>query len=125
MSIIDDHTFNQDAGENQERAGSEPVRSTAYEAFVAPQIETVTDCLRRGRKQAGTSQTMSQPACVDILLDCHNAAVRPTVRHVAAEALAEVAHVNLVRTSRFLELLDVVYLALAVDAAFDHLDLAA
>ena len=119
MSIIDDHTFNQDADQNPE------LDSAAHEAFVAPQIETVTDCLRRGRKQAGSSQTMSQPMCVDVLLDCRNAAVRPTVRQIAAEALAEIAHVNLVRTSRFLELLDVIHLALAVDAAFDHLDLAA
>lgn len=107
MSVIDNHTLNNTP------------------EFVPPVIETVTDCLQRGRERARSSKTMSQTECVDLLLDCRNAAVRSTVREVTTDALVEIAHVSLVRSSDFTELLDLVHLALAVDAAFDHLDLAA
>ncbi len=120
MSVIDNHMT------SEGRTGDESrLVSDEQATFVAPTMETVADCLVRGRAHARRSTNMSQTVCVDLLLDCYNAAVRSTVREITAEAITEIAHVNLVRSSQFADLLDLIHMALAVDAAFDHLDLTA
>ncbi len=92
-------------------------------AFTPPVIETVASHLAAGRSKAATETNLSQAHCVDVLLDCMNAAVRVTVKEVVADVLTRIAHVNLVTAEEFRDMLDLVQMALAVDAAFDHLDL--
>lgn len=98
--------------------GKEPTMTM----FTPPAISTVASCLADARSSTAADAYLSQTHCVDWLLDCYNAAVRPTVRAVLVEKLSEFSHVNLLTASAFLEALDHVQLALQVDAAFDHLE---
>lgn len=86
---------------------------------------TVAGCVAEARTKTGSGAYLAQVDCIDWLLDCWNAAVRPAVRAVVEELLSEFRHVNLVTADDFARALDHVQLALQVDAAFDHLELSA
>ena len=92
------------------------------EVFTPPTIPTVAACVADARSSLPVEGYVSQKHCVDWLLDCYNAAVRPSVRAIVAEKLAEISHVRLVAAEAFAQALDHVQLALQVDAAFDHLE---
>ncbi|MDH3681448.1 MAG: hypothetical protein OEV40_16035 [Acidimicrobiia bacterium] len=77
------------------------------------------------RADVANEQVLDQSRCVDWLLDCLNAARRPTVRAIICEALAGLSQARTVAGAEFRLALDHVDLALQVDAAFDHLDLTA
>jgi hypothetical protein len=91
--------------------------------FTPPATSTVAGCVADARSSAGDDAYLSQTHCVDWLLDCYNAAVRPSVRAVLVEKLTEFSHVNLLTATEFTGALDHVQLALQVDAAFDHLEI--
>ena len=93
--------------------------------FTPPDAPTVAGCVTEARNESAGSEYLSQARCVDWLLDCFNAAVRPSVRHVVAEMLGDITGVTLVPGRVFSDMLDHVQLALQVDAAFDHLELGA
>ncbi len=93
--------------------------------FTPPDAPTVASCVADARSASAGSDYLSQAHCVDWLLDCFNAAVRPSVRHVVAEMLGDISAVTLVPAPVFDDMLDLVQLALQVDAAFDHLELGA
>lgn len=59
--------------------------------------------------------------CVDTLLDCFNAAVRPDVKSVVQEILPSFSVGNVRRASDFSAALDEIQVALQVDAAFDEI----
>lgn len=84
---------------------------------------TVAGCVAAARSHSSNEAYLAQADCIDWLLDCWNAAVRPAVKAVVAELLSEFRHVNLVTAADFTRALDHVQLALQVDAAFDHLEL--
>jgi hypothetical protein len=83
----------------------------------------VVRAVAAARSATGTQEYLAQTRCVDWLLDCFNAAVRPTVRSTVEDALRDIVHVNLVRGVDFQASLDLIELAADVDTAFDHLDL--
>ncbi len=90
--------------------------------FTPPATSTVAGCVADARSSSAGDAYLSQTHCVDWLLDCYNAAVRPSVRAVLLEKLSEFSHVNLLTAADFFGALDQVQLALQVDAAFDHLE---
>ncbi len=91
--------------------------------FNPPATESVATCVARARLDVAGERFVSQSSCVDALLDCLNAAVRPTVEVFIIEALQAVAHLRLVKVAEFVAALDEIQMALQVDAAFDHLEL--
>ncbi len=92
---------------------------------VSPLTETtLTSCVSEAREGTGNETFLSQSRCVDALLDCLNATVRPSVRDVAAEALASISLLRLVKAEDFRRALDQIEMALAVDSIFDRFDLA-
>ncbi len=93
--------------------------------FTPPDAPTVAGCVVDARTASAGSDYLSQAHCVDWLLDCYNAAVRSSVRHVVTEMLSDISGVTLVPAPAFADMLDQVQLALQVDAAFDHLELGA
>ena len=97
--------------------------SRSQEVFTPPSAPTVARCVVDARSSIPSGQFLSQTHCVDWLLDCYNAAVRPSVRAVITEKLAEISHVGLVAVAAFTQMLDHIQLALQVDAAFDHLEI--
>lgn len=93
------------------------------DVFTPPSAPTVAACVADARSTTPTEGYLSQKHCVDWLLDCYNAAVRPSVRAIVTEKLAEISHVGLVAADAFAQMLDHVQLALQVDAVFDHLEI--
>ncbi len=98
-------------------------RSPTMTMFTPPATSAVAGCLADARSSAASDAYISQAHCIDWLLDCYNAAVRRPVRAVLVEKLQEFGHVNLVTAAEFFCALDLVQLALQVDAAFDHLEI--
>lgn len=82
---------------------------------------TVAGYVADARTKTSNEAYLAQADCIDWLLDCWNAAVRPAVRSVVGEILAEFRHVSLVTSRDFDRALDHIQMALQVDAAFDHL----
>lgn len=68
-------------------------------------------------------QIVTRSRCVDWLLDCLNAAKRPTVRAIVLEELTALSQARILRTSDFEQSLDAIQLALQVDEVFDHFQL--
>ncbi len=91
--------------------------------FNPPISPTVATCVAQARTEVAEERFVAQAECVDVLLDCLNAAVRPVVRDFITEALSAIASVRLVRAEEFVASLDQIQMALQVDAAFDHLEL--
>lgn len=86
-------------------------------------VAAVTAWVASARADVADEPILDRDRCVDWLLDCLNAARRPTVRAIICNMLAAVAGANTVTGADFQLALDEVDLALQVDAAFDHLDL--
>lgn len=91
-------------------------------AFTPPTAPTVASHVAAVRTNTPSGSHLPQSYCVDWLLDCFSAAVRPSVRAILVEKLNGIRHVNLVAASDFIETVNHVQLALQVDAAFGHLD---
>lgn len=62
----------------------------------------------------------SQSRCVDGLLDCYNAATSDLVRHLVADLLSEIRHLNTVRAAALQARLAEISAALAVELAFSQ-----
>lgn len=80
---------------------------------------TVAGLVAEARASVGDANFLSKGQCVDWLLDCLTAAVRPPVEEVVLEALADFSQRNMSKAGDFLAALDKIHLALQVDAAFD------
>ena len=89
----------------------------------APIPAPISAQVAEARTAVGQEQYVAQSRCIDWLLDCLNVAVRPTVRSIIEESLADMVHLNLVTGDNFRASLDQIQLAAQVDAVFDHLDL--
>jgi hypothetical protein len=89
-----------------------------------PTPAPVTRSIATARAAIAGEQILGQSRCVDWLLDCLNAARRPGVRTVICEAIASMSEVRALTAADFRVALDSIQLAVQVDAAFDHLDLA-
>ena len=92
-------------------------------AFTPPIAPTVASHVAGVRTKMPSGAHLPQSYCVDWLLDCLSAAVRPAVRAILVEKLNAVRHLSVVVASEFSETVDHVQLALQVDAVFDHLEL--
>lgn len=84
---------------------------------------SIVGAVALARSSAGNDQYLTQSRCVDWLLDCLNAAVRPAVRRLIMQQLSAMLHLNLVLGSEFQACLDQILLAAQVDAAYDQLEL--
>ncbi len=83
----------------------------------------ISEKVAEARTAIGEEQYLAQSRCIDWLLDCLNAAMRPTVRTIIEDSLTDMAHVNLVTGVEFRASLDEIQLAAQVDAVFDRLEL--
>ncbi|MCP3989753.1 MAG: hypothetical protein GY724_11810 [Actinomycetia bacterium] len=83
----------------------------------------ISEKVAEARTAIGEEQYLAQSRCIDWLLDCLNAAIRPTVRTIIEDSLSDMAHVNLVTGDAFRASLDEIHLAAQVDAIFDRLEL--
>ena len=92
-------------------------------AFTPPTTPTVASHVAEVRTTMPSGVHLPQSYCVDWLLDCFSAAVRPSVRAIVVEKLNDVRHLSVVVASDFTATVDHVQLALQVDAAFDHFEL--
>jgi hypothetical protein len=88
-----------------------------------PTSTNVTEQVAEARSAVAEHQYLDQSRCVDLLLDCLNAAIRPTVRSIIEGSLSGMAHVRLVAGDEFRASLDEIQLAAQVDAIFDDLEL--
>ena len=88
-------------------------------------MPTLPSRITAARDGAGDEAYLSQTRCVDWLLDCRAVVDRPALRELIDEALVEISRVRLVTGEHFRSMLDHLELALAVDSAFDHLELKA
>lgn len=93
--------------------------------FTPPQTNSVATWVSAARIATDGQQLVAQVDCVDWLLDCLNACVRPSVGAIIEQHLTAIAHITVVRAADFVRALDEIQLALQVDAAFDHLELGA
>lgn len=80
---------------------------------------TVRQLLADAYALAATSEYLNQSSCVNALLDCLNAATRPSIRSTISEALSEISRVRLVRARTFRVSLDSIQLALKIDQVLD------
>jgi hypothetical protein len=87
------------------------------------QAPTVAGIIADARAATVGVPFLPQGTTVDVLLDCLNAAVRPSVKRVILDSLADFGHRNMSPTGEFIECLDRIQVALQVDAAFDDLAL--
>lgn len=81
--------------------------------------------LATARAGAGDEPYLTQSRCVDWLLDCRGVCALPSLRSVIDNALGEIGHIGVVSGRYFRSVLDEIELALAVEAAFDPLELKA
>ncbi len=81
---------------------------------------TVAGTIAAARNQIAGTQYIAVADCVDYLLDCRNAAVRPDVKGVITNLLPDFINGNLRPTQSFEEALDQIQMVLQVDAVFDE-----
>lgn len=91
------------------------------EGFSMTSTETtkITATITAARAEINGTEYVPVADCVDWLLDCHNAAERPVVRDVVITLLPQFSNGNLRTTDEFIEALDQIEIALAVDNAFE------
>lgn len=89
----------------------------------APIPAGISAQVAEARTAIGGAKYLAQSRCIDWLLDCLNAAVRPTVRSIIEDSLTDMVHVNLVKSDDFRASLDEIQLASQVDAIFDRFQL--
>lgn len=85
---------------------------------------TVASTIATARNRINGEDFVAVADCVDTLLDCFNAAVRPDVKDVVQNLLPEFTTGNVRKAADFKAALDEIQLALQVDAAFDEVDVA-
>lgn len=91
---------------------AKPLPTTSYPTVAA------TIATARGRIDGEDYVAVSD--CVDTLLDCFNAAVRPDVKDIVQQILPSFSVGNVRKASDFSAALDEIQVALQVDAAFDE-----
>lgn len=81
---------------------------------------TVAGTIATARARLDGEAFVPVAECVDTLLDCFNAAVRPDVKLVVEKILPDFSIGNTRKASDFAAALDEIQVALQVDAAFDE-----
>ncbi len=94
---------------------TKPIPSSAY--------PTVAATIEQARDRIDGEDYVPVADCVDTLLDCFNAAVRPDVKDVVQHILPAFSNGNVRKAEDFSAALDEIQVALQVDAAFDEVDL--
>ncbi len=84
------------------------------------QPATVAATIATARDRIDGEDYVPVADCLDTLLDCFNAAVRPDVKDVVKTILPSFSVGNVRKVSDFSAALDEIQVALQVDAAFDE-----
>ncbi|MEL7155349.1 MAG: hypothetical protein AAFN30_01980 [Actinomycetota bacterium] len=83
-------------------------------------LAPVTREVAVARAAVAGEQIVPRSRCIDWLLDCLNAARRPTVRAIIVDELTALSPARNLRTADFEHSLDQIQLALQVDEVFDQ-----